>query len=159
MTTPTRAKGTTTRVAPRASLNVPLHLPVLVGVSAVLYSGGLAAVSAQQAAHEAAKVAAREPSAEELAAIAETNDLLESTLALLDDRLGPLSDAAAAADARARDLAEQRIALEQEVTKLTGEQAATVRRVVNTVVPRRTASSSTTTAPSTVATTGASGAP
>lgn len=141
-------------MAPR----IPLHLPVLVGVSATLYSGGLAAVSGLQAGHEAAKVAAREPAAMDVEAISRSNDLLESTLGALDGRLGPLAAAAAEAEVQARHLFEQREALEREIEALTGEQAATVRRAVATVVPKRSTTAAVS-APTTVATTGASGAP
>lgn len=134
----------------------PLHLGVLIGVSAGAYAISLAGVTALQAAEEQAVAAQRAPAAAALELLGAHHDGLEATLAGAAGAYGRSAEDLATLTARLAAVEGSLDALAVTVGDIEGAAAALPARIA---LPRVNASAGTYTRPATNATTGASGAP
>ncbi len=148
----------------------PLHIPIVVGISAGLYAASLAAVTGLQSAHDVATAAAAAPGADTAALLRSSHDQLDAELAraraaytAAADHYDALTKQLAGLETRLAGLAAQADSLRSAPLAVPGAAAIAVGQG-GIVVHRGTAAAvgaapAAAAAPAVHATTGASGAP
>lgn len=145
--TATRARGST-------EARRPLHVGVLLGLSAGAYAISLAGVTGLQSATDQATIAARQPALTALEAATAEHDRLEAELAAARASLGTAGDDYDQAAARVEDLQARLETLAAAVGALEGATMSLPTRIALPSAPRVPAAVS---RPATQATSGASG--
>ena len=127
----------------------PIHVVVAVGMTAGLYAISLAGVATLQSASDARLAAGRAPAADAVAGLTSAHDALEASLGTLNDAYARAAGAYAGI-AKAIVGHEQALAaLGQQVQAAAGSAAALSVPAISLVVPRRSGSASTASAPTT----------
>lgn len=148
MTEPASPRG-------RLELRLPPHIAVFLGASTAAYAVTLAGVTALQAQSEAALIADRAPVVAGIDAIAARNDQLAAALTTAGTEYQAASEAYLANGGRLADLEQALASLASKVAKIDGVSRSLPSAASLPTVRRVTTS----TAPATSATTGASGVP
>ena len=140
----------------RWELRLPAHIGIFLGASTAAYAVALAGVTALQATSEAALIAERAPVVAGIDAVAARNEQLATALSKAGADYQAATDAYVASGGRLADLEQALAALSSTVAKIDG-----VSRSLPTAVnlPKVVGRITTSTAPATSATTGASGVP
>lgn len=141
---------------PRLELHLPAHIGVFLGASTAAYAVTLAGVTALQAQGEAALIADRAPVVAGIDSIAARNEQLAAALSAAGTEYQAASDAYVANGGRLADLEQALAALASKVAQIDGVSRSLPAGVNLPKVARRVTTS---TAPATSATTGASGVP
>ncbi|MBI3752205.1 MAG: hypothetical protein HY263_11195 [Chloroflexi bacterium] len=144
------------RRATRVELRLPPHIGVFLGASTAAYAVTLAGVTALQAQSEAALVADRAPVVAGVDAIAARNAQLAAALSAAGADYQAATDAYVADGGRLADLEQALAALATKVATIDGVSRSLPTSVNLPKVVRRVTTS---TAPATSSTTGASGVP
>lgn len=149
MTEPARSRA-------RLELRLPPHIGVFLGASTAAYAVTLAGVTALQARSEAALIADRAPVVAGVDAIAARNEQLAAALSAAGADYQAATDAYVANGGRLADLEQALAALAAKVAQIDGVSRSLPTGANLPKVVRRVTTSS---APATSATTGASGVP
>lgn len=149
MTDPERARA-------RFELRLPPHIGVFLGASTAAYAVSLAGVTVLQARSEAALVADRAPVVAGIDAVAARNELLTAALSAAGVDYQAATDAYVANGGRLADLEQALATLASKVAQIDGVSRSLPTSINLPKVVRRVTTSS---APATSATTGASGVP
>jgi len=139
-----------------ASPRAPLHVPIALGVTAGLYAISLAGVAALQAQSDAALAASHRPLADAVAGVTSERAAFERDLRATVDALNAASSAYGSAAHGTSTLDASLAALARQVAAATGA-AAQIPQTGG--LPAAPGTVSVATAPTTQATTGASGKP